>query len=308
MNQSDLQSILPLLSSARSNLNFDIQDNSKALGLLFRQHSQEEEGQQLLCVLPSLKLVQAPSKRRPSVSPTDKRVLQQSCAEKLSHPVEFKCSDVHLAPRIIRENLVSSVLYLVKSRLSNSLKAFLHKSNDVSTVQKQIMMNLFLSPKAVNCETIITSFRPSLLPSRIVETEDDVENMTICFEAAMDVSIFGEDPFTIKLRCSGNVEYVSLDSKQDSSSKVRFIRVGLDSNVLLQQMMNQARLCAKAAFHNAASLANTVMQCSDLSTPYSSYGSLPSGETITVSGIEAQSKTKDMDMPPPPPRPKSIQK
>lgn len=315
--ESPLRSFVSLLSTAQTSLGVEIPKNSEHLKDFFKLDAGRPfRGETpCCCSLPSLKLLQSSKTRRLSI-PDNKRVLQESCADKLSSPIEFTHEGLTEAPTVLIENLVSSFSYLVKSRITNSMRALLSQSSG-GHIHKKIMMKVLTASniKPIDLTTVVTSFRPfdEVAPfmkhAQRAEDSTSNERMRLCFEVTMDVCVFGEAPLTVVLRTSGVAEDTSstIAPNNDTSGKLNFVRIVLDNNVLLEQMMVQARLAAKKALQIAADTAQSFILSSGLSSgnvslvSMSSQGSDLSQLSQFDEEITTQSKDQGM-MPPPPPR------
>lgn len=313
---SPLRSFVSLLSTAKTSLGVEIPKNSDHLKDFFKHDDGRPFSGETpcCCSLPSLKLLQSSKTRRLSI-PDNKRVLRESCAEKLSSPIEFTHEGLTEAPTVLIENLVSSFSYLVKSRITNSMRALVCQSNG-GDIHKKIMIKVLTAPniKPIDLTTVVTSFRPfdEVAPfmkhAQRAEDSTSNERMRLCFEVTMDVCVFGEVPLTVILRTSGVAEDTSSTiAPNDTSGKLSFVRIVLDNNVLLEQMMVQARLAAKKALQIAADTAQSFIVSSGLSSGNVSLVSMSSqgSDLSQLSQFDEEITTQSNDqgmMPPPPPR------
>jgi|EP00979_Chaetoceros_neogracilis_P014748 hypothetical protein len=303
-HESPLRAFVSLLSTAQSANGVDVPKTSQYLERLFPTLISNETTP--CCSLPSLKLLQA-SKRRGSI-PKNKEALRASCAEKLSIPVEFTHEGLREAPTLLIENLMSSFNYLVKSRITSSLRALASQSSG-DHIKKKIIMKVLTDPniKPIDFTTVVTSFQPfdEVVPSYMNCAASD-ERMKLFFEITMDVCLLGKVPLTVNLRTSGIAEDTSRVAVNGTAEKLKFVRIELDSNLLLQQMMAQARFAAKKALQIAADVAQAFIISYGISSSNVSLVSMSSQGSdlllLSKRGKEIGTQSNYGTMPPPPPR------
>jgi len=226
--------------------------------------------------------------------------------------MQFTHEDLPEAPTVLIENLMSSFNYLVKSRIISCMRALVSQS-DGGRINEKIMMKVLTAPnsKPIDFTTVVTSFRPFDEVVPYVKHAEDACRCTcmmLLFEVTMDVCLYGEVPLTVQLRTSGIAEDTS-PVAESSAEKLNFVRIVLDNNLLLQQMMAQARLAAKKALQIAADTAQELIISSGISSSDVSLVSVSSKDSDLPQSPQFDedvvTQTNDHGMmPPPPPRPR----
>lgn len=244
------------------------------------------------CSLPSLYLLRnSDSKKRNGPgNPSSRRRIQESCAEMMSAPCHFTYDTLSSARKVLLDNISQSFRYLVKARIANSIKAFISQSS-ATQIHKKVFVQMLTKPtvKPVELTTIETMFQPAVFCEGTRVSNSD--GVMIDFLVMMHVRIMGDLPFTVRFKVSGSCSDLS------TGSLLKHVRVILDTELLLQQMITQARLVAKKALKIAADAAQFYI--SGLSSSNASLVSMSSSEGSDLSRLD------DDTMPPPPRRLKS---
>jgi hypothetical protein len=302
--EAALRAFVTLLSTAQTNLDVSIPETSHQLQNFFQGDESEDQKDAPCCSLPGLQLLHNSSQRKENGS--HNRSLQQSCADKLSAPCEFTYGTLSHAPKVLLDNLVSSFTYLVKSRLISYIRA-LETEPAASQIHKKIMVKVLTAPsvKPVELTTVVTSFQPSLETNPSVDGEGARPQdqwrigLPIIFEVMMDLCILGDTPLTVKLKAPGHC--TGHFSRMPGETCLKGVDVELDTNILLQQIMAQARIAAKKALEIAANATQSFISTAGISSTSVSLVSMDSEDELAPL-TKIKSDDGDTSMPPPPPR------
>jgi len=270
-SESSLRSFVSLLSTAQTSLKVETMQTSHQLQKLFAMDKLTEDLGPC-CSLPCLKLLHDSSRtegNHPSDSNNKRRGLQESCAEKMAAPCHFTYNTLSDAPKVLIDNVSDSFKYLVKSRLASSINAFVSKSS-ASPIQKKMFVKSLTQPAItpVELETVVTRFQPILnSPLQSDKEKPNTNNSHGCmmmFSITMDVLIMGETPFVVRLEVPGHCSDLADSCPEDHLLKN--VRLVFDTDLLLQQMITQARCVAKKALEIAADSAQSYIASLCLST------------------------------------------
>ncbi len=265
-NNESLQSFVTLLSAVQTSLSVDVLPTAQYLQELFKS----KDGLAICSSLPSLKLSpvhtgghhSACSKR---TFAENKRRLQESCAEMMATPCHFTHDTLSDAPGALLKNVSGTFKYLVKSRLASSIKAFVEKSS-ASLMQKKIFADSLTQPSTCNApvewETVVTTFRPILNKFPLRDDEKDVNwsnshVLKMMFSVTMDVCIMGETTYVVRLEVPGECSNFVENNSEAEAQLLNKVHLKVDTELLLQQMIVQARIVAKKAVEIAADSAKS---------------------------------------------------
>lgn len=312
IREAHLQSFILLLSQGQKSIsNKTVPTPQREIHSFFGEREGAVAPCRPCCSLPSLNLLQESLCRKSKGSLElnhNKRRLQESCAEKMSAPSRYTYQNVSDAPTDLAENISRSFSYLVKSRLASSIKAFVGQSS-VSRIHKNVFVKSLTksSVKPVILVTVKTLFQPIPNSSTIagsvssrenVDTGSDLNRISdsslalmMNFSVTMHFCIMGETPFSVRLKVPGRCSDVSDDSTSESSHFLTHASVVLDTELLLQQMMTQARLVAKKALEIAADSAQFYI--AGLSSSNVSLVSMSSSEGSNLSQLANEDKDRD---------------
>lgn len=309
---ASLQKFISLLCTAqtRSNL-IAAMPASQPLQDLFTIDDHQQTSNSC-CSLPCLKLRhEAPSSsgKLPD-QPNSKRRLQESCAERMSTPCHFKYDELNDAPDILLANIKDSFKFLVKSRLASSINAFVEQSS-ASKIQKKVFVKSLTKKSVTPFELVSAATNFQLLGgSPIPDFGDKLcpqnpHGYRILFSANMDVNIMGESHFPVSLEVLGYCVDIGADS-DNADDRLKNIRLTVDTDSLLKQMIEQARRVAKKALEIAAGSAQYYIKA--LSSSSASLVSLSSEESqlsqLSDNGPCSKKKSGADMMAPPRRRPK----
>ena len=309
---ASLQQFISLLCTAqtRSNL-ISAMPASQPLQDLFTVDDHQETSNSC-CSLPCLKLRhEAPSSaEKQSDQPNSKRRLQESCAERMSTPCHFKYDELNDAPDILLANIKDSFKFLVKSRLASSINAFVEQSS-ASKIQKKVFVKSLTKQSVTPFELVSVATNFQLLGgSPIADIGEKLcpqnpHGYRILFSANMDVNIMGESHFPVSLKVLGYCVDIGADI-DNANDRLKNIRLTVDTDSLLKQMIEQARRVAKKALEIAAGSAQYYIKA--LSSSSASLVSLSSEESqlsqLSDSGSCSKRKPGADMMAPPRRRPK----
>jgi hypothetical protein len=212
-------------------------------------------------------------------------------AQNLAIPLKFTKAEILDAPKTILHNFVNSFMHLLQSRLRNIIRAVIEQSsgsNDSSNsssfsrnCSSSSSLVAFLSDRSlIQVRTVVTSFRmltndqntrllcnnSHITKNSHNQNSNEYVSLPVLFEATIDLDLFhgkenisssftapgtitGSFVETATTNCNTNIE----DQEYNNSSilQIENVEVNLETSILLESMVEQARIATKKAFEFA---------------------------------------------------------
>ena len=246
--------------------------------------------------------------------------LKESTCLSLAYPAFYGKNNISRAPSEIIQNISSSFMSLIDSRLRwctiALLKQAISASSSLPTVSRQLNMIVSLlsstgsrTTPPVDISTIVTSFQ--VLPFHDVANIEAKERvLPLVMNTIVDLNIFGT-LVTVSIQAPGTISGSFSDSADGLLSSVV---VSFDTMATLDSMMKQARFAVKKAISLASTLASSLVASMDSNLPTNKMSLSRSGSKLSssllTSKVPLQSNPEknnaSFSMPPPAPRPKSL--
>ena len=260
----------------------------------------------------------------------DKDQLLETFSQKLSHPIQFNCESVADAPKTLLNNVRSTFLSLLDSRMNNSI-SFITKHVTIPAVERSAIVDILSSSimKRVAITSITTRFRT--LASDIDTITSSSANLgsftdscghvynelriPIAFDCSIELLLLSKESITVQSSVNGSI--FSSVGDAEIGMTCSEVTMSLDTSSLLQKLMSEAHKVCNTLISVASALALSKLESQDgtlVATPSTLDESQrrlqeQSDRTPdTLSSNLAATNTlgllnQDMiDMPPPPPR------
>lgn len=231
---------------------------------------------ELCCSFPSLRLHKQ-DKSSLYVQFSDKLLsLEEAAAFNLAAPMLCSRGSDQLinAPSTLLNNVSSSFMYLINSRMKNMIKALTkqdetlkasHSDPDDITTGTQDRISLILallaeSNNPVEFQTVVTNFRV-ITGEGNSSPEGELESvLPLIFEVVFEVKILGAILSNFSIQVPGTITgsfnlKKDTDGHQDNSDGLlTAVLVAFDTNILLSSMMKHARVIVKTAASAATAI------------------------------------------------------
>ena len=256
-DENRLKKFATLLSGALSVSDegrFDLLENHgndllAVAGISSKGQSKTNPRNDSTCSVPTLLLHQNhPSQHSPALS---KEALEKAAAHNLQSPITLQGSAIAHIPIILLWNLHKSFLGLVEARLKSTMQNLASQPGTIRNPRSEVLLEILLpSASPIRISTVVTSFRVlPFVPGN--GTTKGTNILPLMLDVVVDCRVVGQTmPATFSL--PGAIKGVFLHHVLER------VNVVLDTKVLLQYMMQEARIVVRRAISIATQVASCV--------------------------------------------------
>ena len=319
--------LIPLLSATETNENLDLGPTKRRIkdivskSIMMKLHPSFS--------FPSLNILSAVD----YTEARKKNHLLETFSQKLSHPIQFNCESLVDAPKTLLNNISSTFLSLLDSRMNNSISVITRhvtipaaeRSAIVDILSSSILKRVAITSNCTRFRTLssgigtITSSSANL--GSFTDSCDYVDNalrIPIAFDCSIELLLLSKESITVQLSANGSI--VSSIGDTDTGMPCCVVTMSIDTSCLLQRLMSEAHRVCNTLISVASALALSKLDVQDgtlietQSTLDETQGrqqersdrtqeSLPSSN-LSATDILGSLQQDMIDMPPPPPRKK----
>lgn len=261
-----------------------------------------------------------------------KHQLLETFSHKLSHPIEFNCESLVDAPKTLLNNISSTFLSLLDSRMNNSISV-ITKHVTIPAAERSAIVDILSSSilKRVAITSNSTRFRilapgidtltsSSANLGSFIDSCDHVDNalqIPITFDCSIELLLLSKESIIVQFSANGSI--VSSIGNTETGMSSCEVTMSIDTSSLLQRLMSEAHRVCNTLISVASALALSKLESQDgalietQSTLDETQGrqqeqsdrtqeTLPSN--LAATDVQGSLQQDMIDMPPPPPRKK----
>jgi hypothetical protein len=181
---------------------------------------------------------------RPSVSSHEK-----NAARNLANSVKADNWNIPSVPKLLLQNITTSLQQLIDSRLRSSLMALIRQTIKIGAGSEAHTINHLLTHQdPIHMTTVVTSFSPHGPLQELSQSPVRMSSLAFSFEAVFDCKLLGNMLLTFSVKAPGTFT-AAFNAQNSLISRGNVI---IDTQALLKSLMDNARLVVKKTIRAAA--------------------------------------------------------